>query len=83
MRRLHHIGLEAQDQHAVVVERAGLLHPRPVLRQDFRRQAWQHFEGRQKGGFLFDDAVDGEVADCKFQAHAFSRLDHRVLLSLT
>jgi hypothetical protein len=74
VRCLHHIGLEAQDQHIVAVERAGLLHPGPVLRQDFRRQARQHFEGRQKGGFLFDDAVDGEVADCKFQAHVFPGL---------
>ena len=71
MRRLHHIGLEAEDQHVVVVERAGLLHPRPVLRQDFRRQARQHLQGRQEGGFLFDDTVDGEVADGEFQAHDF------------
>ena len=27
VRRLHHIGLEAQDQHVFVVECAGLLHP--------------------------------------------------------
>ena len=70
MRRLHHIGLETQDQHVVGVERAGLLHPRPVLRQQLRRQARQHLQRRQEGGFLFDDAMDGEIADDEFQIHA-------------
>ena len=69
VRRLHHIGLEAQDQHVLVVERAGLLHPRPVLRQHFRRQARQHFQRRQEGGFLFDNTVNGEVAGGEFEAH--------------
>jgi hypothetical protein len=70
MRRFHHTGLETQDQHVVGVERAGLLHPRPVLGQDFRRQARQHLQRRQQGGFLFDDAVNGEIADGKLEAHA-------------
>ena len=71
MRCLHHIGLETQDQHVVVVERTGLLHPRPVLGQQLRRQARQHLKRRQEGRLLFDDAVDGEIADGKFQAHVF------------
>jgi hypothetical protein len=74
VRRLHDIGLEAQDQHVLVVERTGLLHPRPVLRQQLRRQARQHFQRRQEGGFLLDDAVNGEIADGELEAHAISRL---------
>ena len=69
MRRLDDVGLEAQDQHVAVVDRAGLLHPRPVLRQQFRRQVGQHVQRRQEGGFLLDDAMDGEIADAEFQTH--------------
>ena len=54
----------------------------PVLRQQFRRQAREHFERGQEGGFLLDDAVDREVADGKFEAHVFSQACYRVL-SLT
>ena len=69
MRRLHDVGLEAQDQRVAVVDRAGLFHPRPVLRQQLRRQPGQHLQRRQEGGFLLDDAMDGEIADGEFQAH--------------
>ena len=59
MRRLHHIGLEAEDQNVLVVERAGLLHPAAIFGQQFRRQTGHHFQRREETGFLFDDAVDG------------------------
>ena len=69
MRRLHDVGLETQDQHVVVVDRTGLFHPRPVLREPFRRQAGQQVQRRQERGFLLDNAMNGEVAGSKFEAH--------------
>ena len=69
MRRLHDVGLETQDQHVAGVERAGLLHPCPVFREQLRRQSGQHLQRRQEGGFLLDEAMDGEIADGEFQAH--------------
>ena len=77
MRRLHHIGLKTQDQHVLRIERGRLPHPRPVFRQQVRRQAGQHLQCRQEGGFLLDDAVDGETADGELKAHGNScRLEH-------
>ncbi len=63
MRRLHDIGLETQDQHVVGVKCARALHPRSVLGQNVRRQCRQQVERRQERGFLFDDAMDGQIAD--------------------
>jgi hypothetical protein len=40
-----------------------------VFREQLRRQARQHFERRQEGGFLFDDAMNGKIADGEFEAH--------------
>jgi hypothetical protein len=73
MRRLHHIGLETQDQHVLRIQRGRLSHPRPVFRQQVRRQAGQHLQCRQEGGFLLDDAVDGEIADAQRETHGNSR----------
>lgn len=70
MRRLHDVGLEAQDQYVAVVERLGLLHPRPVFREPLRRQAGQQIQRRQESGFLLDDAMNGEIAGGEFEAHA-------------
>ena len=69
MRRLHDIGLEAQHQHVIVVERARRAHPRAVLGQQFRRQARQHLQCRQERHLLLDDAMDREIADGEFQTH--------------
>jgi hypothetical protein len=69
MRRLHDVGLKTQDQHVAGVDRAGLLHPWPVLGQHLRRQAGEQVQRRQEGGFLLDDAMDGEVADGKAFGH--------------
>jgi hypothetical protein len=72
VRCLHDVGLETQDQHVVVVDRVGLSHPRPVLRQKLRRQPGQHVERRQEGGFLLDETVDGEVAERELETHGCS-----------
>ena len=69
MRRLHDIGLEAQDQNVIGVERARLPHPRPVLREQVRRQRRQQIQRRQERGFLLDDAMDGEIADGELETH--------------
>ena len=70
MRRLHDVGLEAQDQYVTVVERLGCFIHAPVFREPFRRQAGQHLQRRQESGFLLDDAMNGEIADGEFEAHA-------------
>ncbi|MCP1747854.1 hypothetical protein J2R73_009873 [Bradyrhizobium japonicum] len=73
VRRLHHIGLEAQEQHVLLVQRLGLPHPCPVLGQHLGRQSRQHVQCRDERGLLLDDAMDGEIADRVFQAHENSR----------
>ncbi len=69
MRCLHDVRLEAQHQHVIAVERIGLPHPRPVLRQQLRRQRRKYLERGQERGFLLDDSMDGEIADIEFAAH--------------
>ena len=67
MRRAHDIGLKAQDQHVVGVDRAGLVQPAPVLREQFFRQRREQVERGQERRFLLDDAVNGEIAVGEFQ----------------
>jgi hypothetical protein len=69
VRRRHDVGVEAQDQHVVVVDRAGLFHPRLVLGEPLRRQAGQHIERGQERGLLLDDAVNGKIAGGELQTH--------------
>ena len=61
--------MEAQDQHVIGVDRTRLLHPRPVLREQVRRQPGEQILRRQEGGILLDEAMDGEVADGEFKTH--------------
>ena len=69
MRRLNDIGLKAQDQRVVGVDRASIAHPRPVLGQQVRRQSGKQVQRRQERGFLLDDAMNGEIAGGEFEAH--------------
>src|SRR4029079_14257329 len=73
VRGLHYIGLEAQQQYVLLVQRFGLPHPCPVLGQPLGRQSRQHLQRRNERAFLLDDAMDGEVADGELQAHENSR----------
>ena len=77
MRRLHDVGLEAQDQYVVVVERVRAPHPRPVLCEPLRRKAGQQIQCRQECGFLLDDAMNGEIAGGEFEAHGIPALRRR------
>jgi len=69
VRRLHHVGLEAQQQDVLVIQRLRFAHPCPVLGQHFARQPRQHLKRRDERGFLLDDTMDGEIADRVCEAH--------------
>ena len=81
VRRPHDVGLEAQDQHVVVIDRAGLFHPRLVLSEPLRRECRQHVERGQERGFLLDDAVNAEIAGGQFETHGFSFTDGMITLA--
>ncbi|MGY4232323.1 hypothetical protein ACVIIW_001270 [Bradyrhizobium sp. USDA 4449] len=70
MRRLHDIGLEAEHQDVLLIQRACLPHPISVLGQHLGRQSRQHLQRRDERRLLLDDALNGEIADRIFQAHA-------------
>src|SRR6516162_2309554 len=69
MRRLDDVGLKAQDQRVLVVERLRISHPSPVLGKTLPGQIGKHLQRRQERSLLLDDTVDREVADGEFEAH--------------
>ena len=70
---LHQIGLDAKHELAILaVEVAALGHPGPILLQHLWRQRGEEFQGIKERAFLFDDAVDRDVADLERGGHWLS-----------
>ena len=71
---LHDVGLEAQHQVVLRIQRGGR-EPGAVLRQHLGLQLRQELQGGGEAAFHLDDPVDRHVADAECVGHFLAPLD--------
>ncbi len=63
------IGLEAEDQSILLIQRPGRQHPAPVFAEHLGRETGQERAGRADGALEFDDMIDPNLAEVETRSH--------------